>query len=102
MNKVLEYKGHSKPIVKFILSSEFIFSLAQEGEFTIFNIKTAAIVKRKIFETDFDIMMHPTTYINKLIFAGSGKLELWNIIDDKLIYSFKNIASKEGNSIVIT
>jgi hypothetical protein len=102
MNKVLEYRGHSKPIVKFILSSEFIFSLAQEGEFIIFNIKTAAIIKRKTFETDFDIMMHPTTYINKLVFAGAGKLELWNIIDDKLIYSFKNIASKEGNSGVIT
>lgn len=28
MNKMIEYIGHTKPIVKFILSSEFIFSLA--------------------------------------------------------------------------
>ena len=47
MNKVLQFDGHSKPIIKFILSSEFIFSLAQEGEFVIFNIKSAAIIKRK-------------------------------------------------------
>jgi hypothetical protein len=47
MNKVLEFEGHTKPIVKFILSTDFIFSLAQDGEFIIFNIKTAQIVKRK-------------------------------------------------------
>jgi hypothetical protein len=91
MNKVLEFEGHSKPIVKFILSSDFIFSLAQDGEFIIFNIKTGQIVKRKLFDCDFDIMMHPTTYINKLVFAGENKLELWNIIDDKKIYAFKNV-----------
>lgn len=40
MNKVLEYVGHTRPIVKFILSSDFLFSLAEEGEFIIFNVKT--------------------------------------------------------------
>jgi len=32
--------------------------------------------------------MHPTTYINKLVFAGGNKIELWNIIEDKKIYEF--------------
>ena len=100
MNKILEFEGHSKPIVKFIISSDFIFSLAQDGEFIIFNIKTGQIVKKKKFDCDFDIMMHPTTYINKLVFAGGNRMELWNIIDDKLIYAFKNILQeKEGSSI---
>jgi hypothetical protein len=36
-------------------------------------------------------MMHPTTYINKLVFAGGDRIELWNIIEDKQIYAFKNI-----------
>jgi hypothetical protein len=36
--------------------------------------------------------MHPTTYINKLLFAGENRnIELWNIIDDELIYKFSNI-----------
>lgn len=39
MNKIVEYRGHTKPIIKFILASEFIFSLAEEGEFIIFNIR---------------------------------------------------------------
>jgi hypothetical protein len=50
MHKQQLYIGHSKPIVKFILASEFIFSLAQDGEFIIFNIKTGGIVKRKQFD----------------------------------------------------
>jgi len=91
MNKVLEYVGHSKPIVKFIISSDFIFSLAQEGEFIIFNIRTAAIVRRRRFDCDFDVMLHPTTYINKLVFAGGNRIELWNIIDDTKVYSFSKL-----------
>ena len=54
MNKVTEYVGHTKPIVKFILSSEFIFSLAEGGEFIIFNARTGAVIKRKQFDTSFD------------------------------------------------
>ena len=95
MNKVLEYVGHSKPIVKFIISSDFIFSLAQEGEFIIFNIRTAAIVRRRRFDCDFDVMLHPTTYINKLVFAGGNRIELWNIIDDTKVYSFSKLL--QGN-----
>jgi U3 small nucleolar RNA-associated protein 21 len=70
------------------LSSDFIFSLAEEGEFIIFNAKTGAIVQKKQFTTHFESVMHPTTYINKLLFSGGSKLELWNVIDDKLIYNF--------------
>jgi WD40 repeat protein len=88
MNKVNTYKGHTQPIKSFILSSEFIFSLAQDGEFIIFNLRSGEIIKKKQFNHDFEIMMHPTTYINKLVFAGGNKIELWNIIEDKKIYEF--------------
>jgi hypothetical protein len=48
-------------------------------------------------------MMHPTTYVNKLVFAGNNRIELWNIIDDKKIYAFKNIVEdkKDFNVTVI-
>lgn len=59
-------------------------------------------MKRKQFDCDFDIMMHPTTYINKLVFAGGKRMELWNIIDDKKIYSFKNIFSEKKEEFNIT
>jgi len=41
MHKVTEYKGHTKSIIKFLVVSDFIFSLAEEGEFIIFNTKSA-------------------------------------------------------------
>jgi U3 small nucleolar RNA-associated protein 21 len=100
MNKVLEYEGHTKPIVKFILSTDFLFSLAEEGEFIIFNIKTGQIVKRRKFETSFTVMMHPTTYINKLLFAGGSKVELWNVIEDTKIYDFKSTI-EQGASVTV-
>lgn len=94
MNLVQEYRGHSKPIIKFIVSTEFIFSLAEEGEFIMFNAKNGQIVKRMKFDHEFDQMMHPSTYINKLVFAGAGgKLELWNVIDQKLIYAFPKLSA---------
>lgn len=101
MNLVLEYQGHTKQIVKFIVSSDFIFSLAEEGEFIIFNAKTAAIIQKKTFMHHFEHMMHPTTYINKLLFAGGDKLELWNVIDDKLIYAFPKTHRKEDFITVV-
>jgi hypothetical protein len=54
MHRVTQYVGHTKPIIKFILASEFIFSLAEEGEFIIFNLRSGAIVKRKVFDYPFD------------------------------------------------
>lgn len=81
MHKSKEYIGHSKKIIKFLLASELLFSLAIEGEFIIFNLKTGDIVKRIKFDNNFTGFMHPTTYINKLVFYGEGKMELWNIID---------------------
>jgi len=35
-------------------------------------------------------MIHPATYVNKLLFANEDTIELWNIIDDDLVYKFDN------------
>jgi len=36
-------------------------------------------------------MMHPTSYINKMLFASDNKIELWNVIDNERVFEFKNI-----------
>jgi hypothetical protein len=36
-------------------------------------------------------MVHPVTYINKLLFAGgedNKTMQLWNVIENKQIYEF--------------
>ena len=45
-------------------------------------------------------MVHPTTYINKLVFAGGNRIELWNIIDDSKVYAFSRILTGKDNASV--
>ena len=37
MHKVMQFDGHKNTIIKFITAGEFIFSLAEGGEFIVFN-----------------------------------------------------------------
>ena len=45
MHKVAEYEGHKNKIIKFLCVGEFIFSLAEQGEFIIFNRSNRSIIK---------------------------------------------------------
>lgn len=83
--------------MKFLLASDFIFSLAEDGEFIIFNIKNGNVIKKKQLDKDISSVMHPNTYVNKLLFVGENKMELWNIIEDEKIYTFKNAVEGKKN-----
>jgi len=37
MNRHATYRGHSKPILQFIVTASLVFSLGEDGEFLIFN-----------------------------------------------------------------
>jgi hypothetical protein len=39
----MEFDGHDNAILKFIVAGEFIFSLAEHGEFIVFNRKTGEV-----------------------------------------------------------
>ena len=84
MHKVLEIRGHSQKIIKFLCVGDFIFSLAERGEFIVFNRQTGSVTKQITIGNDDhshpDDFMHPSTYLNKLVFACGSKLELWNIM----------------------
>lgn len=96
MHKVQELIGHTKPIIKFIAFSEFIFSLAEDGEFIIFNRLKGTVIKKIQFESAFDEFVHPSTYINKLVFSHKNKLELWNVMSEQKIFQF-GAFEEEGN-----
>ena len=46
MHRHSVYRGHTKPILGFLVTTNLIFSLAEEGEFLTFNVQTAQVVKR--------------------------------------------------------
>lgn len=84
--------GHqnSNSILQFIVTQNLIFSLAEKNDFVIFDVKSTEVVKRFNFEGApmFDRMMHPVTYVNKLLFYGGKKMQLWNVIQGERIYEF--------------
>ena len=49
------------------------------------------------FESAFDNFVHPSTYVNKLLFSGSTEngdgttLQLWNIMTEEKIFEFGDI-----------
>ena len=43
-------------------------------------------------------MMHPVTYINKLLFFGGKTMQLWNVIEGEKIYEFNMPAEVESVS----
>lgn len=47
----------------------------------VFNRMKGTISKKMTFDKEFDTFIHPSTYVNKLLFSGPGvKAELWNIM----------------------
>ena len=70
--------GHknTNSILQFIVTQNFIFSLAEKNDFVIFDVKSTHVVKKLTFDSapQFERMMHPVTYVNKLLFFGGKKM----------------------------
>ena len=89
MHRHSVYKGHKEPIIGFIVTTNLIFSLGEQGEFLIFNVQTGSVVKRFQFKNrGLTGIIHPVTYVNKMLFFGATKMELWNVIEHERVYEF--------------
>lgn len=89
MHRHAEYRGHKQAIQVFIVAGDFIFSLAEQGEFIIFKTQTGQVVKRTQFENkNLTGVIHPITYVNKMLFYGEKEMELWNVIEQERVYKF--------------
>ena len=77
------------PINQFLIASNFLFVLCDGGHFATFNIQTGKLQKEISLDSD-DLrhVMHPVTYINKLLFYGGKSMQLWNVSEGALIYAF--------------
>jgi hypothetical protein len=58
------------------VTQNLIFSFAENNDFVIFDIKTSEVVSKLNLQDHprFDRMMHPVTYLNKLLFFGGKKM----------------------------
>lgn len=85
MHRQATYAGGHKStnnILQFIVTQNMIFSLAEHNDFVIYDIQTGKVNQKLEFDKGFEVekMMHPVTYVNKLLFIGGKKMQLWNVI----------------------
>ncbi|XP_066599159.1 WD repeat-containing protein 36-like [Prorops nasuta] len=86
------YKSHEKSVHSMLPFGPNLLSIDEENTLKVWNIKDTSL----IFELNFSknlfqitALIHPNTYINKVLFGSQqGQLQLWNINNMKLIYTF--------------
>jgi len=103
----MEFTGHTQPVVQFLVGGDFLFSLADGGEFIVFNRKTGKVHKKTEFDATFTSMLHPTTYINKFLFAGTtteGRptLQLWNVMAGEKLFEFEDLTKDLPSEATVT
>eukprot|EP00878_Enallax_costatus_P024559 GHUV01026213.1.p1 GENE.GHUV01026213.1~~GHUV01026213.1.p1 ORF type:complete len:180 (+),score=25.08 GHUV01026213.1:276-815(+) len=87
------YAGHSGSILQLLVLGNQLLSLGKDKQLCVWNIgqydKPQAVIGLGP-EFDPTCMVHPDTYINKVVTAGQdGSLQLWNFVTGQLIHTFK-------------
>lgn len=92
------YKGHLKNVHILLPFGGHLISVDEDSTMKIWNIKTEDEYLEIGFNNDeFKITacMHPPTYMNKMLLGSEqGVLQLWNIKECKLVYTFKSFDNK--------
>lgn len=87
------YIGHKTPIRIMCTFGVHLISVDESSLVKIWDIKAETIFMELTFRNKiFNIttILHPSTYINKILFGSEqGQMQLWNIHNAKLIYTFK-------------
>jgi len=71
------------------VTKSFLFCLCEESALFIFNTQTSEIMKCLKLKNSYKGMMHPLTYLNKLVLWHKNNLVLHNVIEDEVIFEFK-------------
>lgn len=61
---------------------------------TLFNTKTGSVEKHIELDIEAKGMMHPITYLNKLLVWADNKMVLLNVVEDKVIFRFPAFESQ--------
>ena len=93
MYRPITATGESPKIISTIVTKSFIFCLCDEAHLTIFNTQTSESTKQLKLKSNYSGMMHPLTYLNKLVFWSQNQLVLHNVMEDEIIFEFKPFSS---------
>uniref|UniRef100_A0A1A8BDK5 WD repeat domain 36 n=1 Tax=Nothobranchius kadleci TaxID=1051664 RepID=A0A1A8BDK5_NOTKA len=89
---VIQYVGHKQNVCLLLPMGDQLISSDNSGDVIVWDVQGGDIYLQLHFDPNtFDIsaMMHPSTYLNKVLLGSSqGALQLWNIKTSKLLYVF--------------
>nr|XP_061800374.1 WD repeat-containing protein 36-like [Nerophis lumbriciformis] len=89
---VMCYRGHQREVRSLLPFGDQLISADAGGLVIVWDVRSGEVYLQLTFDpTTFDVsaMMHPSTYLNKILLASSqGPLQLWNIKTSKLLYTF--------------
>lgn len=89
---VRRYHGHQQEVCLLLPLGDQLISADVSGDVIVWDVHSAEIYLRLNFDPstfNLSAMMHPSTYLNKVLFGSSqGPLQLWNIKTSKLVYTF--------------
>ncbi|KAM4532220.1 WD repeat-containing protein 36 [Fundulus diaphanus] len=89
---VMRYHGHKQEVRLLLPLGDQLVSADSGGDVIVWDVKGGDIYLRLNFDPgtfDVSAMMHPSTYLNKVLLGSSqGALQLWNIKTSKLLFTF--------------
>ncbi|XP_068562929.1 WD repeat-containing protein 36 [Cebidichthys violaceus] len=89
---VMRYHGHKQEVRLLLPLGDQLISADGSGDVIVWDVQEGDIYLRLQFDpATFDVsaMMHPSTYLNKVLLGSSqGALQLWNIKTSKLLFTF--------------
>lgn len=89
---VMRYHGHKQEVRLLLPLGDQLISADSGGDVIVWDVQEGDVYLRLNFDPEtFDVsaMMHPSTYLNKVLLGSSqGALQLWNIKTSKLLFTF--------------
>ncbi|XP_068423061.1 WD repeat-containing protein 36 [Clinocottus analis] len=89
---VMRYHGHRQEVRLLLPLGDQLISADSGGDVIVWDVQEGDVYLQLQFDpTSFDVsaMMHPSTYLNKVLLGSSqGALQLWNIKTSKLLFTF--------------
>ncbi|XP_045923804.1 WD repeat-containing protein 36-like, partial [Micropterus dolomieu] len=89
---VMCYHGHRQEVRLLLPLGDQLISADSGGDVIVWDVQGGDVYLRLQFDpATFDVsaMMHPSTYLNKVLLGSSqGALQLWNIRTSKLLFTF--------------
>lgn len=91
------YIGHGTDVHILLPFGDHVISVDRDCVVIIWDVQSEEeYLQIKFDKVSFEVsaVMHPSTYLNKILFGSSqGGLQLWNIKSNKLLYTFPGWAS---------